>query len=83
MRVIVLRHFKKQLKPLVKKHRTLKDSVIAELHAFNIHRGVSISRDVYKLRFIPSPTNASAITNRMISSETQEIRRGITSYVEE
>lgn len=47
---IVLPHFKKQLKPLCKKHRHFKNEVIAELKKFNPANHQPLGHNVYKIR---------------------------------
>lgn len=49
-KIIVLSYFKRQLKPLVKKHRDLKDAVINTLHTFHPDHHDHLGDDVYKVR---------------------------------
>ncbi len=50
-KTIILPHFKKQLKPLRKKHRNFKDEVISELKKFDPSKHQSLGHSVYKIRF--------------------------------
>lgn len=43
-------HFKKQLKNLVKKDRTLKEKVIEELESFQKKRWIPLGKNIYKKR---------------------------------
>ncbi len=48
--IVFLPYFKRQLKPLVKKHRGLKNSVIEAVDAFDPSRHAHLGSDVYKVR---------------------------------
>lgn len=48
--VILLPHFKKELKPLVKKYPSLKDSLITMLDGFDLAKEVHLGNDLYKIR---------------------------------
>lgn len=47
---IVLGHFKRQLKPYLKKHRDLKDAVIKTLEHFDPRQHDRLGGSVYKIR---------------------------------
>ena len=47
---IVLDYFKRQLKPLLKKHRDLKDAVIEALKHFDKRQNDHLGGNVYKVR---------------------------------
>ncbi|MDC1205236.1 hypothetical protein N8083_00105 [Candidatus Pacebacteria bacterium] len=49
-RIIILPHFKKQLKPFVKKYASLKGSVIETLECFDKRQHPHIGNDLYKVR---------------------------------
>lgn len=49
-KIIITNYFKKQLKPLVKKNRTLKEALKTILLNFNKEHSVSIGHGVYKTR---------------------------------
>lgn len=53
----ILPHFKKQLKPLIKKYKELKKDVILELEHFNKKNSVALGQNIYKLRLKSSNTN--------------------------
>lgn len=48
--IIVTEHFKKELKPLVKKFRHLKEDLLRELRSFSIDKGTRLAHNLYKLR---------------------------------
>jgi mRNA-degrading endonuclease RelE of RelBE toxin-antitoxin system len=48
---IILPHFLRQLKPLKKKYRHLKEAVIIALESFDAKKNVSLGHNVYKIRF--------------------------------
>lgn len=48
--IILLPHFKRGLKPLLKKYPSLKDSLVAALEQFDQTREVHLGNDLYKLR---------------------------------
>lgn len=47
---LILNHFKKQLKALVKKDPGLKRRLINELEGFKIEQSVSLGKKIYKIR---------------------------------
>ncbi len=47
---VILPHFKRQLKPLLKKHRDLKASVIELLQHFDVRQHDALGSSVYKIR---------------------------------
>ena len=49
-KIIILPHFKKQLKAYVKKYRFLKKSVIEELQHFDSKQHTHMGNSIYKLR---------------------------------
>lgn len=49
-KIIVTEYFKKQLKRLLKKNRSLKQVFIEALHAFKKETAISIGNGVYKIR---------------------------------
>lgn len=48
--IILLPHFKRGLKPLLKKYPSLKDSLVAALEQFDQNQEVHLGNDLYKLR---------------------------------
>ena len=50
MQFIITEHFKKQLKPLLKKYRSLKGDIIRELYEFDRRRAISLGHGTYKVR---------------------------------
>ena len=48
--LVLLPHFKKQLKPLLKKYRGLDESVIKILEKFDPQHHIAVSPEIYKLR---------------------------------
>ncbi len=48
--IVFLPHFKRQIKPLLKKHRSLKDSVIDAIDSFDPVQHAHLGHDVYKIR---------------------------------
>jgi|SRR3989338_7572788 len=48
--IVILPHFKRALKPLVKKHRDIFDAVIFGLKQFDPNLAIKIRENVYKLR---------------------------------
>ncbi len=54
---IILPHFKKQLKPLLKKYQKLKDDLITELTQFNKEKCVAMGQNIYKTRIKSSNIN--------------------------
>lgn len=49
-RIIITHHFKRQLKPLFKKDRGLKERFIESLKAFDPHHVIPIGNGVFKFR---------------------------------
>ena len=49
-KIVILSHFKKSLKPLLKKFPSLKNSVIETLDKFNKEKCTLIQNDLYKIR---------------------------------
>ena len=56
-RTIILPHFKKQLKPLVKKYPSLKESFIETFDAFIPTNNISLGHNLYKIRLSPKELN--------------------------
>ncbi len=50
LQLVVLPYCKRQLKPLLKKYRDLKDSVIAALDTFDPEQHTHLGHGVYKIR---------------------------------
>lgn len=48
--VLITEHFKKELKPLVKKFRHLKEDLLIELKNFSPKTAVHLAHNLYKLR---------------------------------
>lgn len=49
-RLFFSRHFKHQIKPLIKKFPSLLDDIIQTLNAFDRHTGISLGANTYKIR---------------------------------
>src|SRR3989344_9603273 len=55
--IIILPHFKRALKPLVKKHRTLLEEVKNSLKKFDPANNIKVLEKVYKLRITVKSLN--------------------------
>jgi len=51
--IIILQHFRKQVKQFVKKYPSLKQSLISELQDFNKSTQISLGHELYKIRISP------------------------------
>lgn len=56
-RVIILPHFRRQLKPLVKKYPSLKKDFINTFNKFDTTTSVSLGHNLYKIRLSPKELN--------------------------
>ncbi len=56
-RTIILPHFKKQLKPLVKKYPSLKESFINTFDTFVPSDNIALGHNLYKIRLSPKELN--------------------------
>ena len=62
-KIIILPHFRRQLKPYLKKHRRLKEDVIFILENFNEKHHIHLGNNIFKIRLkardIPKGKNKS------------------------
>lgn len=58
-KIVITDHFKKQLKRLAKKNRSLKENVKESLSSFSKESGISIGMGVYKFRLKGQSTGKS------------------------
>lgn len=49
-KIIILSHFRKQLKPYFKKYRSLKGAIVKELEIFDKNKNVCLGNNIYKMR---------------------------------
>jgi len=52
-KIIILPHFRRQLKPLIKKYFSLKDTLIETLETFDTKKEISLGHNLYKIRISP------------------------------
>jgi mRNA-degrading endonuclease RelE of RelBE toxin-antitoxin system len=55
--VIILPHFRKQLKPLAKKYPSLKEAFIESFNDFIPRNNTALGRNLYKVRLSPKELN--------------------------